>query len=75
MLYFVNNFCYKDCYCVMGVDQCFVEVLDRLILDIVYIGHFNYFLTLLVREVVLCEIFVVYMLYDYWLMCFCGQFM
>lgn len=74
-LHLVNNPRLKDRYRVTAIDQRFAEVLDRVLPDIVHVGHLNHLSTSLVREAALREIPIVFTLHDYWLMCPRGQFM
>jgi glycosyltransferase involved in cell wall biosynthesis len=74
-LHVVNNPRLKDRYRATGIDRCFADVLDRVLPDIVHVGHLNHLSTSLLREAALRQIPIIYTLHDYWLMCPRGQFM
>ncbi len=74
-LHIVNNPRNKDRYRATGIDQRFVEVLERIQPDIVHVGHLNHLSTSLLQEAAKRRIPIVYTLHDYWLMCPRGQFM
>lgn len=74
-IHVVNNPRLKDRYRATGIDQRFAEVLDRVMPDLVHVGHLNHLSTSLLREAALREIPMVFTLHDYWLMCPRGQFM
>jgi len=74
-LHVVNMPRSRDRYRHVGVDQRFVEVLDRIRPDVVHIGHLNHLSTSLVAEAASRELPIVYTLHDYWVMCPRGQFM
>lgn len=71
----VNNPRLKDRYRAVGIDQRFAELLDRVVPDVVHVGHLNHLSTSLLREAALRGIPIVFTLHDYWLMCPRGQFM
>lgn len=74
-LHVVNNPRNKDRYRVVGIDQRFAEVLDRVRPDVVHVGHLNHLSTSLLGEAARRGIPIVYTLHDYWVMCPRGQFM
>jgi glycosyltransferase involved in cell wall biosynthesis/MoaA/NifB/PqqE/SkfB family radical SAM enzyme len=74
-VHMVNNPRFKDRYRATGIDQRFAEVLDRVMPDVVHVGHLNHLSTSLLRQAALREIPIVFTLHDYWLMCPRGQFM
>jgi len=74
-VHLVNNPRMKDRYRVDGIDQRFVEVIERVRPDVLHIGHLNHLSTSLVREAAKRAVPIVFTLHDYWLMCPRGQFM
>lgn len=74
-VHIVNNPRFKDRYRATGIDQRFAEVLDKVLPDVVHVGHLNHLSTSLLREAALREIPIIFTLHDYWLMCPRGQFM
>ncbi len=74
-IHLINHARSRDRYRHGGVDARFGELLDRLLPDVVHVGHLNHLSTSLVREAVIRQIPIVYTLHDYWLMCPRGQFM
>jgi glycosyltransferase involved in cell wall biosynthesis/MoaA/NifB/PqqE/SkfB family radical SAM enzyme len=74
-LHVINNPRARDRYRQVGIDRAFAELLDRLVPDIVHIGHLNHLSTSLVREAAARAIPIVFTLHDFWLMCPRGQFM
>lgn len=74
-LHVINTARSRDRYRHDEIDKVFADLLDRLLPDVVHIGHLNHLSTSLVKEAAIREIPIVYTLHDYWLMCPRGQFM
>jgi glycosyltransferase involved in cell wall biosynthesis len=57
------------------VDAIFGELMDKVVPDIVHIGHLNHLSTTLIWEIKKRNVPIVYTLHDYWLICARGQFL
>jgi glycosyltransferase involved in cell wall biosynthesis/MoaA/NifB/PqqE/SkfB family radical SAM enzyme len=73
-LHVINNPHARDRYRQVAIDRAFADLLDRLVPDVVLIGHLNHLSTSLVHEVAARAIPIVFTLHDFWLMCPRGQF-
>ena len=73
-LHIINMARARDGYQHPSVDRAFSVLLDRLVPDVVHIGHLNHLSTSIVLAASGRDIPVVFTLHDYWLMCPRGQF-
>lgn len=74
IVHLVNNPRLKDRYRADGIDERFADVLDKVLPDIIHVGHLNHLSTSLLQNAASRGIPIVYTLHDYWIMCPRSQF-